>query len=56
MISWNASSTSVLMSRWFTPGTGQRVSKADIEKRNVLFQNEDKGLYISKILKKTLVR
>lgn len=43
------------MSKWFTTGTGQRMSKADFEKRNVLFQNEDKGLSISKILKKTLV-
>jgi hypothetical protein len=35
---------------WLTPGTGQRMSKADFEKRNVLFQNEDKATYIGKML------
>jgi hypothetical protein len=28
------------------------MSKADFEKRNVLFQNEDKATYIGKLLRK----
>jgi hypothetical protein len=39
---------------WLTPGTGQRMTKTDFEKRNVLFQNEDKATYIGKMLGKTI--
>ena len=40
---------------WLTPGIGQRMSKVDFEKRNVLFQNEDKATYIGKMLRKASV-
>jgi len=39
---------------WLTPGIGQRMTKADFEARNVLFQNEDKATYIGKMLNKVL--
>jgi hypothetical protein len=39
---------------WLTPGTGQRMSKAEFEARHVLFQNEDKATYIGKLLRKAL--
>jgi hypothetical protein len=39
---------------WLTPGTGRRMSKADFEMRNVLFQNEDKATYIGKLLRKSI--
>ena len=40
---------------WLTPGTGQRMSKADFEARHVLFQNEDKATYIGKMLRTSAV-
>jgi hypothetical protein len=39
---------------WLTPGTGQPMTKSAFESRNVYFQNEDKGTYIGKILRKAL--
>ena len=41
---------------WLTPGSGKRMSKADFEKRNVLFQNEDKSTYIGKLLQKAVAQ
>jgi hypothetical protein len=35
-------------------GLGQRMAKADFEKRNVLFQNEDKATNIGSWLRKSL--
>ena len=35
---------------WLTPGVGKKMSKADFEARHVLFQNEDKAIYIGKLL------
>jgi len=39
---------------WLTPGTGQRMSKAEFEARHVLFQNEDKATYIGNLLHKAI--
>jgi hypothetical protein len=39
---------------WLTPGTGKRMTKADFEARNVLYQNEDKTTYIGKLLRKVI--
>ena len=39
---------------WLAPGTGQKMTKADFEARNVLYQNEDKATYIGKLLKQAL--